>query len=89
MGGTYTFDRANAEAYPEFRDGTEVCATADDPDIFYAHGVDLEEPAKRLCRRCTLREKCLEWALATDQRFGIWGAANYRERQTIKRRGPR
>lgn len=79
-------DTSEAVAYPEFLNGTEACASAADPDIFFVHGTAEERSAKALCRKCTLRDECLEWALATDQRFGIWGAANYRDRRKIKRK---
>lgn len=78
-------DGAEAIAYPEFRNGTEACAGADvDPEVFYVDlRTDSPKPAKDVCRRCTLRDECLEWALATDQRYGIWGAYTPRERRKI------
>ena len=41
--------------------------------------------AKKVCRACEVRVECLEYALATDQRFGIWGATSERERRRMKR----
>jgi WhiB family transcriptional regulator, redox-sensing transcriptional regulator len=81
-------DTPRAAAYPEFRDGTEACAKTD-PAKFFNHQSAVEaEPAKRVCRECDLRGKCLEWALATDQRFGVWGATTPQERRRIlKERG--
>jgi WhiB family redox-sensing transcriptional regulator len=78
-------DRSGAAAYPEFRDGTEACATQD-PDAFFRHNSRAEaKPAKDVCRECRLRDECLDWALATDQRYGIWGATTPPERNKIMR----
>jgi len=33
-----------------------------------------------------VRGECLEYALAKDERFGIWGGLSERERRKLKRR---
>jgi len=35
---------------------------------------------------CDVRAECLEYALAHDERFGIWGGLSERERRRLKRR---
>jgi WhiB family redox-sensing transcriptional regulator len=35
---------------------------------------------------CDVRQECLEYALAHDERFGIWGGLSERERRRLKRR---
>ena len=42
--------------------------------------------AKRVCLSCDVRSECLEYALAHDERFGIWGGLSERERRRLKRR---
>ena len=42
--------------------------------------------AKRICQTCTVQTECLEYALANDERFGIWGGLSERERRRLKRR---
>ena len=42
--------------------------------------------AKRICTRCEVRAECLEYALGSDERFGIWGGLSERERRKLKRR---
>jgi WhiB family redox-sensing transcriptional regulator len=42
--------------------------------------------AKRVCLSCDVRQECLEYALAHDERFGIWGGLSERERRRLKRR---
>lgn len=34
------------------------------------------ESAVLRCGGCPIRAACLEWALATDQRFGVWGGVH-------------
>ena len=34
---------------------------------------------------CEVKAECLEYALANDERFGIWGGLSERERRRIKR----
>lgn len=48
--------------------------------------------AKRICNGtgsrppCPVRDKCLEYALSHDDRFGVWGGKSERERRYLKRR---
>jgi len=61
-------------------------------DLFFPAGELGEEPvqqaeaAKAVCLRCPVREACLEYALATDQPFGVWGGTTEAERRAIRRR---
>lgn len=55
-----------------------------DPDMFFpVRGVSTSE-AKAVCRACAVREECLEYALATCQKFGIWGGMSERERRRLR-----
>ena len=61
-----------------------LCAQTD-PEIFYPEkGGSTREP-KRVCRACPVRAECLDYALAHDERFGIWGGFSERERRRLKR----
>lgn len=42
--------------------------------------------AKAVCATCHIRVSCLEWALANNERFGVWGGTCERERRRIRRR---
>jgi WhiB family redox-sensing transcriptional regulator len=44
-----------------------------------------EGEAKRICSGCEVRAECLEYALAHDERFGIWGGLSERERRRLRR----
>jgi WhiB family redox-sensing transcriptional regulator len=43
----------------------------------------LDDKAKEICRRCPHLSECLEWAIP-NERFGIWGATNERERGRMR-----
>ena len=56
-----------------------------DPDVFYPADDDPAEDAKAICSLCPVRMPCLEWALATREKEGVWGGATERERRRIIR----
>jgi len=60
------------------------------PDIFFPVGTTgpaLEhiDTAKRICTACQVRDECLEFALATNQEAGIWGATTEEERRKLRK----
>jgi WhiB family redox-sensing transcriptional regulator len=61
-----------------------LCAYVD-PDVFFPEKGGSSREAKRICAECNVREECLEYALANDERFGIWGGLSERERRRLKR----
>ncbi len=44
-----------------------------------------ERRAKSICAGCPVRERCLEHAIACDERYGIWGGLNQDERRMLRR----
>ena len=56
-----------------------------EPDTFFPEKGGSTREAKRICSGCPVREECLEYALANDERFGIWGGMSERERRRLKR----
>lgn len=50
-----------------------------------ANGVADMRRAKQVCRGCDVRIECLEWALAHDERFGVWGGLSPRQRAGLRR----
>lgn len=56
-----------------------------DPDIFYPADDDPGDEAKAICQVCPVRTPCLEWALSTREKEGIWGGATERERRRLIR----
>ena len=48
-----------------------------------------EAKAKSVCQRCPALEPCLEFAMETNQKYGIWGGHTDKERASLKRRRAR
>ena len=61
-----------------------LCAQTD-PEAFFPEKGGSTREAKRVCRSCEVRAECLDYALAHDERFGIWGGLSERERRRLKR----
>lgn len=62
-----------------------LCAQTD-PEAFFPEKGGSTREAKKVCSGCEVRTECLEYALANDERFGIWGGLSERERRKLKRR---
>jgi len=45
-----------------------------------------EHAAKAICARCPARVECLEYALTTPEKYGVWGGMGEDERVTERRR---
>jgi WhiB family transcriptional regulator, redox-sensing transcriptional regulator len=58
-----------------------------DVEVFYPDTEDEADAAeaKAVCGQCTVRETCLEHALAHREREGVWGGTTERERRRIVR----
>ena len=80
---------APAPSWPALPGGDEswrsdaLCAETD-PEAFFAEKGGSTREAKRVCVGCDVRAECLEYALANDERFGIWGGLSERERRRIR-----
>ena len=61
-----------------------LCAQTD-PEAFFPEKGGSTREAKRVCVSCEVRSECLEYALANDERFGIWGGLSERERRRLKK----
>ena len=62
-----------------------LCAQTD-PEAFFPEKGGSTREAKKVCLGCDVRSECLEYALANDERFGIWGGLSERERRKLKKR---
>jgi len=63
----------------------------EDPELFFPIGntgpaVQQIDAAKAVCRRCSVTQECLDWAMETGQDSGIWGGLDEDERRSLKRR---
>ncbi|BAH54622.1 WhiB family regulatory protein [Rhodococcus opacus B4] len=61
-----------------------LCAQTD-PEAFFPEKGGSTREAKRICLGCEVKDECLDYALANDERFGIWGGLSERERRRLKR----
>ncbi len=72
----------------------EAACRDEDPELFFPIGntgpalVQIDE-AKAVCRRCSVVDECLRWALETGQDAGVWGGLSEDERRALKRRNAR
>src|SRR6478735_8035054 len=62
-----------------------LCAQTD-PEAFFPEKGGSTRDAKKVCLTCDVKQECLEYALANDERFGIWGGLSERERRKLKKR---
>jgi len=56
-----------------------------DPDLWFTERGASTTPAKKICRECLVREDCLEFALANQEKHGIWGGMSENERRRLRR----
>ncbi len=56
-----------------------------DPDLFFPERGASTRTAKGICRECSVMNECLEFAIVSSEKFGIWGGMSERERRKIRR----
>lgn len=56
-----------------------------DPELFFPDRGGFATAVKRICRACPVRVDCLQHALDSKERFGIWGGATPLERAAMRR----
>jgi WhiB family transcriptional regulator, redox-sensing transcriptional regulator len=65
----------------------------EDPDLFYPpeeergrYAALREMLAKRICLGCPVLRECTDYALANDERYGVWGGLTPADRNRLRRR---
>jgi WhiB family redox-sensing transcriptional regulator len=61
-----------------------LCAQVDQ-DMFFPDRGGSTAAAKATCALCSVRQQCLDYALANHERYGIWGGVSERDRRKIDR----
>lgn len=61
-----------------------LCAQTDPEAYFPEKGGSMRQ-AKAMCRSCEVSAECLDYALANNERHGIWGGPSERERRQLKK----
>jgi WhiB family redox-sensing transcriptional regulator len=54
-------------------------------DLFFPERGASTRTAKSICRECAVRADCLEFAITTGEKFGIWGGMSERERRRVRK----
>jgi WhiB family redox-sensing transcriptional regulator len=65
-----------------------ACCDAD-PGLFFPGLGGSAGPAKRICAACPVRAECLAFAVASGERFGVFGGLSERERHRMGTRPSR
>jgi WhiB family transcriptional regulator, redox-sensing transcriptional regulator len=77
--------RQSSDDNPLAWQSDSLCAQTD-PEAFFPEKGGSTRDAKKICASCEVRAQCLEYALANDERFGIWGGLSERERRKLRKR---
>lgn len=56
-----------------------------DPDLFFPLLGESVKEAKAVCKDCQVREECLEFALNSEEKNGIWGGLSERQRRPLRK----
>ncbi|HEY7705272.1 MAG TPA: WhiB family transcriptional regulator [Acidimicrobiia bacterium] len=56
-----------------------------DADLFFPERGASTRKAKAICAACDVRQECLDYAIASGEKFGIWGGMSERERRRVRR----
>jgi hypothetical protein len=60
------------------------CAGVDSAIFFVGEGRSVA-PARSVCRGCSVRQECLDYALTNDIRYGVWAGLTERQRCKVVR----
>jgi hypothetical protein len=55
-----------------------------DAELWFPSATDSDAAAMAICQACPVRLDCLGWAIAYNERFGIWGGVSARGRQRMR-----
>jgi len=75
------------EVVADWRD--EAACSGLPHSVFFPVGDDLDSAitnAKRICASCPVVDDCLEFALETNEKAGIWGGTSEEDRKALRRK---
>ena len=61
-----------------------MCATAEEPEIFFPERGQSTIPAQKECADCSLRAECGSLALLVGEPFGVWGGISAKNRRSMR-----
>lgn len=56
-----------------------------DPEVWFPTAGAPTRTAKKICRKCPVREECLQYALDNKEAYGVWGGHDVRERKKMQK----
>ncbi len=59
-----------------------------DPELFFPERGESPTHAQQVCAGCTARPECLLHSLNANERQGVWGGINEKQRRRIRHDGP-
>ena len=59
-----------------------ACRDAD-PSVFFPNDGVGVEVARTICKRCSVRAQCLDYAIALHIEHGVWGGTSERARRRV------
>ena len=66
----------------------EANCLGSDPDTFFPESKDKRyaKDALAVCRKCEVKDDCLDHAIENDEKYGIWGGMTPEARKKLSRR---
>jgi WhiB family redox-sensing transcriptional regulator len=55
-----------------------------DPEVFFPKIGKRSEEAQEVCSQCPVTSQCLEYAIAHNDRYGVWGGLSEADRKKEK-----
>lgn len=74
---------------PDWRSAA-ACSDSNNTSLFFPVGVtgaaEIQiRQAKAVCVECPVKAECLDFAITTNQEYGIWGGTSEEERRVLRR----
>lgn len=61
-----------------------LCAQVD-PELFFPDKGASTKEAKKVCQKCPVTSECLEYAMSSDDRYGVFGGLSERDRRKLRK----
>ena len=58
--------------------------TQTDPDLFFPVNAAQQKAATKICAECPVRILCANFAIQTNQEFGVWGGLTEEDRKQLR-----
>jgi len=83
MDDTLQFDVLQVPVLNE-RPWAVFAACKETPDVsFFPQTKDETQAALAICSICPVQEECLDHAIETKERYGVWGGLNEKDRRKV------